>query len=311
MRFKLLQIFLLVLSSFVGGMTARAFDVEALAISITSVLFPTNANHGTGAMWSGVDARIPQNWNFSDRFFVGNAAFNIPVTRGPNTTYIPNSTAGAAWAVNDAQSNFMATTGNIGLTATSRASDGDAIVPPPLPVGVVSFVIDDSTADRGAAAFYGEVQYQPIGAQTSSNTMELDCKNKTATNSTTDPYLLRSGCSGLALGAGGDPSYGGVSTNPSNTAIFINKNSNTWNQGIVFSNTSLTDGKAISMAQGHQISWYSAFQTISAQLLSGAGSPVGAVNCSGRCLYIRTDGAAGSTLYVNETGGGTSGWAAK
>jgi hypothetical protein len=52
-------------------------------------------------------------------------------------------------------------------------------------------------------------------------------------------------------------------------------------------------------------------QTSGAQFLSGRGSPVGAVSCTTRCLYVRTDGGAGSTLYINETGRGTSGWAAK
>ena len=49
----------------------------------------------------------------------------------------------------------------------------------------------------------------------------------------------------------------------------------------------------------------------SAQILSGAGSPEGLVSCATRCLYLRTDGGKGSTLYVNETGGGVRGWAAK
>ena len=311
MRFKLLQVAVLIIASFLGGAVAKAFDAEALAISITSVLFPTNANPGTGAEWIGVGTGNPQIWNFSDRFMVGGAAYGFTGSRNTNTTYIPNATAGAAWAINDSQSNIMATKGNIALTTTSRASDGDSVSPPPLPLGIVSFVIDNAAVDRGAAAFYGEVQYEPVSAQTSANAMELDCKNKTAVSATTDPYLLRSGCSGLALGAGGDPSYGGASTNPSNSAIFINSNSNTWNQGIVISNSALTDGKAISMAQSHKISWYSAFQTISAQMMSGAGSPAGVVSCTARCLYIRTDGGAGSTLYINETGGGTSGWAAK
>ncbi|HTP90472.1 MAG TPA: hypothetical protein VMJ52_01965, partial [Xanthobacteraceae bacterium] len=49
----------------------------------------------------------------------------------------------------------------------------------------------------------------------------------------------------------------------------------------------------------------------SAPIFSGAGSPEGSVSCATRCLYIRTDGGRGSTLYVNETGGGISGWVAK
>jgi len=48
-----------------------------------------------------------------------------------------------------------------------------------------------------------------------------------------------------------------------------------------------------------------------AAILSGPGSPAERVSCASRCLYIRTDGGTNSTLYVNETGGGTSGWVAK
>jgi hypothetical protein len=48
-----------------------------------------------------------------------------------------------------------------------------------------------------------------------------------------------------------------------------------------------------------------------ASVLTGAGSPAGRVPCTTRCIYLRVDGGVNSTLYVNETGGGTSGWAAK
>jgi hypothetical protein len=48
-----------------------------------------------------------------------------------------------------------------------------------------------------------------------------------------------------------------------------------------------------------------------ASILTGTGSPAGRVPCATRCIYLRVDGGANSTLYVNETGGGTSGWAAK
>jgi hypothetical protein len=48
-----------------------------------------------------------------------------------------------------------------------------------------------------------------------------------------------------------------------------------------------------------------------AAILTGAGSPAGVVSCSTRCLFLRTDGGPNTTLYVNETGGGTTGWVAK
>jgi len=48
-----------------------------------------------------------------------------------------------------------------------------------------------------------------------------------------------------------------------------------------------------------------------AAILTGRGSPAGVVSCSTRCLFLRTDGGPNTTLYVNETGGGTTGWVAK
>lgn len=44
---------------------------------------------------------------------------------------------------------------------------------------------------------------------------------------------------------------------------------------------------------------------------SGSGSPEGVVPASVGSLYTRTDGGAGSTLYVKESGTGSTGWVAK
>ena len=44
----------------------------------------------------------------------------------------------------------------------------------------------------------------------------------------------------------------------------------------------------------------------------GEGSPEGVVTANRGCLYLRTDGGAGTTFYAKETGDGTNtGWAAK
>ena len=48
-----------------------------------------------------------------------------------------------------------------------------------------------------------------------------------------------------------------------------------------------------------------------ARILSGAGSPQGVTTAAIGSLYLRTDGGAGSTLYVKESGTGSSGWVAK
>jgi hypothetical protein len=44
---------------------------------------------------------------------------------------------------------------------------------------------------------------------------------------------------------------------------------------------------------------------------SGSGSPEGAVTAAVGSLYTRTDGGAGTTLYVKESGAGNTGWVAK
>jgi hypothetical protein len=44
---------------------------------------------------------------------------------------------------------------------------------------------------------------------------------------------------------------------------------------------------------------------------SGNGSPEGVLTAKVGSLYTRTDGGAGTTLYVKETGTGNTGWVAK
>lgn len=44
---------------------------------------------------------------------------------------------------------------------------------------------------------------------------------------------------------------------------------------------------------------------------SGTGSPEGAVTAVVGSMYTRTDGGAGSTLYIKESGSGNTGWVAK
>jgi hypothetical protein len=48
-----------------------------------------------------------------------------------------------------------------------------------------------------------------------------------------------------------------------------------------------------------------------AGILSGNGSPEGAVTAKVGTLYRRLDGGASTTLYVKQSGVGNTGWAAK
>ncbi len=46
-------------------------------------------------------------------------------------------------------------------------------------------------------------------------------------------------------------------------------------------------------------------------ILTGTGSPEGVITAPIGTLYLRTDGGAGTSLYVKESGVGNSGWAGK
>ena len=48
-----------------------------------------------------------------------------------------------------------------------------------------------------------------------------------------------------------------------------------------------------------------------AQLLSGFGTPEGAITAERGSLFLRMDGGAGTCLYVKQTGSGNTGWVGK
>jgi hypothetical protein len=45
--------------------------------------------------------------------------------------------------------------------------------------------------------------------------------------------------------------------------------------------------------------------------LTGANSPEGVVTADVGSIYTRTNGGAGTTLYIKESGTGNTGWVAK
>ena len=47
------------------------------------------------------------------------------------------------------------------------------------------------------------------------------------------------------------------------------------------------------------------------QVLTGTATPEGAVTAPVGSLFLRTDGGAGTTLYVKESGAGNTGWVGK
>lgn len=62
---------------------------------------------------------------------------------------------------------------------------------------------------------------------------------------------------------------------------------------------------------GSRLTASGGFSTGTARWTSGTGTPEGVVTAPVGSLYTRTDGGAGTTLYVKESGTGNTGWAAK
>jgi len=135
-------------------------------------------------------------------------------------------------------------------------------------IGVTGAIINNSSLENTTCwAFYSDVQHESTKQSSWSHGLELAIKNKSFDRAS-NPYVKGGGALGIWLAGGGDNIYGGNATNPSNTGISFIKNAHTWNNGIVFHDTSLTgcDGitgtaNAISMAKGHEINW-SSKQTI-------------------------------------------------
>jgi hypothetical protein len=99
-----------------------------------------------------------------------------------------------------------------------------------------------------------------------------------------------------------------INANPSNGSLFVRVTA-----GSVFGGTdgnvdlsTPVDGEVITYNSSTQI-WTDS----GVRMFSGAGSPEGVVTAPVGALYTRTDGGAGTTLYVKESGAGNTGWVAK
>jgi len=70
-------------------------------------------------------------------------------------------------------------------------------------------------------------------------------------------------------------------------------------------------GLALSGRLSFQSSFSALHSNITAQIISGANSPESVVTANVGSLFLRTNGGAGTTLYVKESGTGNTGWVAK
>jgi len=220
-------------------------------------------------------------------------------------TWPTTSNGGANWGPRDSWLYGISDSGLIGIAGYSRASDlaWDATET----IGAAGFVIGDSSG-RSVWALYGDVQ-QDTGNYAFG--LELAVKNNT-TDRTSTPYSGGLGTYGIWLAAGGDSTYGGYPSNPSNTAVMIGKNSSTWNKGILFRSDGLTgsDGTtgtavAIEMAKGHKINWLGPSNIQGASIRSDVATTAKDVGIVFGDDSISIQGASGVPLakFIKQAGG--------
>jgi len=104
-------------------------------------------------------------------------------------------------------------------------------------------------------------------------------------------------------------SGGGITTNTAiPLGLGVNGNTNAMSIG-VSSNVTLNTGNLVIGTAGNGIDFSSTASGI--MWRAGTGSPEGSVTASVGSLYTRSDGGAGTTLYVKESGSGNTGWVGK
>jgi hypothetical protein len=127
----------------------------------------------------------------------------------------------------------------------------------------------------------------------------------------TNPALLHPTSSVNTIGGTPKLSFGDGTAAPVD-AIWYN-NSADWRHSFSLS-PSTDNARALGASTRRYSNIYSATFRPGAGAVawtSGAGTPEGTVTAPVGSLYTRTDGAADTTLYVKETGAGSTGWVAK
>jgi hypothetical protein len=163
--------------------------------------------------------------------------------------------------------------------------------------------------------------------------------NNGATNATnvkiTNNYLSAStDLVAVETGAGGDTGWelvGNSSSKATPTVLVVNgelerNDGNSWNRSVFWGTAAPATGTHVvgdrvwnENPSSNEISHWlctvagspGTWLAFGGGVMSGAGSPEGAITAAVGTLFRRTDGGAGTTLYVKESGTGNTGWAAK
>jgi hypothetical protein len=222
----------------------------------------------------------------------------------PIQSFAATPIMGANWLMRDGAAVIVSPNGLQALVGAVRTSDGNTsgiAAPTRAAIGVAGAVIGD-VAHAPSWGLYSDLQLQ---ADATSYGLEVAAKNRSGVDRTSYPYALANGVIGIWLAAGGDPSYGGAPTQPSNVAIQIGKNGSTWNRGIVFAADALTgsDGvngfaTAIEMGKGQLIQWRAPGNVDGGAIYSTVDNAQGVTRVSLENGQIGLRGAGGNPILV-------------
>jgi hypothetical protein len=223
----------------------------------------------------------------ADRLLVGDSVAYNGLTTGAAGSWLFDQGAGVntmSWLEVHAGICCAVSQGGIGIVGAARNPDQPGGV-----VGTVGYAVstEGSNAQTAWGGYFESVREAGAGVSWG---MEIDSTNLDVSPAGTSPYTPYGAAGptfvgttiGLGIRAGGDPSVNPV-THPSDVAISIGNNGNTFLSGLVFQWNGLyragdvETGRAhaISMAQMHSIDWYgdSTHKSICGYILSSITDP--------------------------------------
>jgi hypothetical protein len=229
--------------------------------------------------WNDIDSCTTTNVRIRERLFIGNSVLALDTRSNCCTNVWANTAVRDSWQVRDAQVAILTDRGGIAVTGMAQSSQGDAFGTggtKPAPIGVSSFVLNDTTLTNQAAwGMYSEITHGPTASGGFSYGIEIDTRNTTAVNATGNPYSIGQGAIDLWIAAGA----GSGAINPSNAAMVILPNGQTFNEGIIIKDGGLTkDGlgnsQAILLGALAAIQWYTNSSTVGGILTSNAPATI-------------------------------------
>ena len=99
--------------------------------------------------------------------------------------------------------------------------------------------------------------------------------------------------------------------NASQTPVAMLELDDWWQRGISTRRASFTTNVALGLGASHTVAWLDGSDAVTNGIYSGTGSPESVVTARVGSIFLRRDGAAGTTLYVKQSGTGNTGWVGK